>query len=245
MNSQLTDFIIEERFEPLRAYFKDVMAEDLTSGLVSVEDILDATKPQHRLLMTVFIKKYLLPIGRPNSLISSPSSMNSKTLVNGHLDLKGNVASNDLQRASWMSPVSSICELPEVAADPNVVMSMDLSNNFLSNKDLKDVLMVLEQLKSCRIVNLSNNRLKADGDVQILKQILALRNDMKVMICGNALASNEGKQFLSELSDEDLVKLIWIPRHWYNALGWHNAIAENKWDVVYRAHDSFYGKMEL
>lgn len=70
MNSQLTDLIIEERFEPLRAYFKDVMAEDLTSGLVSVEDILDATKPEHRLLMTVFIKKYLLPIGRPNSLIS-------------------------------------------------------------------------------------------------------------------------------------------------------------------------------
>lgn len=243
MGVKLTDLIIEERFEPLKAYFTDVTAEDLANGLVSVEDILDASRPEHRLLMTIFIKTYLLPIGRPNALIVSASSTNVKALVNGHLDLKGKIASNDMQRASWLSPVSSICQLPEVAADPNVVLSMDLSNNYLSNQDLKDVLKVLEQLKSCRTVNLSNNRLEADNNVHTLKHILALRNDIRVMICGNALASIDGKQFLSELSDEELAKLIWIPRRWYNALGWHNAIAESKWDVVYRAHDSFYGKM--
>jgi hypothetical protein len=243
MSIQLTDYIIEDRFEPLRPYLVGIMTEDLVNGLVSVEDVLDATEAKHRLLMTVFIKKYLIPLGRPDSSSSKSTSETAQVLSNGHLDLKGRIASKDLQRTSWWSPVNAIPKLPEVAENPSAVISIDLSNNFLSNKDLEDVAAMLEELSSCRTVNLSNNRLKTGAGTEILTRILAMHDGMKVILCGNALASVDGEQFLSDLSDTELEKLIWIPRHWFGALGWHNAISSNKWDIVYRTHDSFYHKI--
>jgi hypothetical protein len=239
MSYQLVNYIIEDRFERLRPYLDGISTEDLMNGLVSIEDILEATKSVHRLLMIVFIKKYLIPLRR------SDSTQSTKVFHEGHLNLRGKIATEELKESSWLSTVKDIPKLPEVITNPDAVVSMDLSHNYLSNKDLNAVPSLLEtDLKSCLIIDLSNNRLNAGDDgLEALRRILKIE-DIKVIICSNALVV-EGKQFLSSLSNNELGKLIWIPRQWYTSLGWHNAIDEDKWDIVYQTHYSFYNTPKI
>lgn len=162
------------------------------------------------------------------------------------LDLEGRVHSSRL--ASYFEaypdllsfPVSNLMGVVPSDDIPKVT-DLNMARNNLLDDDLPYIATFVAALPSCRVVDLSFNRF-CDGD-KSLCEILAESHVKFVDIVGNPMASIQRKDFLSQLDEERVPKLIWVPKNWLAGQGWRSVVGEMAPELqrlLVQSHNAYY-----
>jgi len=240
------------RYQPLSEYFKGYSKADLEK--LDEEDFLEIAKPEHRILMKLFIRNLQsswFPTD-PFDSVSSPRlpSENIAVTEDGVLNLKHEVVSKMFKNDRL--PFISITSLSsKFKNDRMAIKNLDLSDCNLVDQDLPIIADFVLSLPNCEILNLSYNRFHGmrDGPERIrmdkaLEDILVHKKLRFLDVTGNPLASVDRKDLFKKLTNKQLTKLIWIPFSWLEGKGWQSLVADKQaQEVVLTTHRTYYSLM--
>jgi len=230
----------------LEKYFSDLTLNDLRQ--LDPDELISSVEETDRPRMILFVKKYLEHKEKVNGEISNDeiTITNGMTITkSGRLNISGILISAKYD-SSLFPTYRSTSELNEFFDDyPFVweyVKYLDLTRATLFPEDLPYITSLVEKMKSCEIVNLSFNRIHiTDNMLQLLTNLLQIGHVRYVNIVGNALASMDGKVLFNSLSQDDLKKIIFIPKSWISPGHWKDLIeGSEKQELVEKTHTEFY-----
>ena len=125
------------------------------------------------------------------------------------------------------------------------ITAINLSNNPLTDSDMEHVVLVITKLENCRLVDLSNNRLRYCFDYMV--ELLRLEHVKFVDVTYNALASFDGRKFFEKIIHESesvalFAKLIWISPHWVRMGSWKTLLKARETLVtqVTLTHEAYF-----
>jgi hypothetical protein len=229
------------KFAALQQYFQNIDFDDLKN--VSEENLLGAVPQEHKLLMRVFINQKLLPYLN----IADPyaSKLPPKEALPGKkiLDLKERVLSHLYPKLRLVGkfPITMIQE--ECKESLKNLDVLDLSCNHLNDVDLP-IIAELVQKYHPKVVDLSLNTFwgyQIHSQYLVDKALKSLLSSAKyVNIVGNPLATVDRKDLFQSLTEDQLSRLIWIPKCWVEGGSWKNMIRPESHELVRSTHEQYF-----
>jgi len=233
-------------YEPLKLYFEGVRFVDL-QDTISPNDLFNAAKPEHKLLMKIYTDKELRQYfdnpfaSKAESTFQEDPKNKNLEIQDDKLNLRSKVISSEFAELP-SSRLSLDVVLKLVQEGKHTAKVLDLSYNQLLDCDMS-IVAELARVLQCEVVDISVNRFHgihrkdeykvADYVKQILQQVKILN------IVGNPFASIDKKEFFMSLSEEGFQKLVWIPKSWLTGLGWKQ-VAEKYQSTIQNTHDNYY-----
>jgi len=222
-----------------------ISEEDL--AICSLEELVDSAKPEDKLLMTIFAKRYLLSgLEQSDPFDLFPSEyVEEKEPRKDILDMKGKLVSIVYSSLSRNKKTPKELE-NSLKMDPPKVKEVDFSNCNLLDQDLE---AIAEIVRLCRpvVVNLRGNRfhgydLKTQKEVDdALKNILAVAEVQFVDVTVNPLASTDRRDLFETLDKAQFKKLVWIPQSWLKAGNWKALVSKAEmYQTITQTHEQYY-----
>jgi hypothetical protein len=250
----LTDPNINSRFCVLKEYFDNLQLEELAQqDIDSFPELVDI---KHKILMKVFVTRYLAPYLEQNLLFLVQENSNFRKIqldVDGKLDTRGCLKSR-------MMPYSSrlcISELKNTIIKSTILNSIqsiniiDLSGNDLLSTDMQyvyDLLIWLQPYLKNTILSLDGNKIHGIGkysdivDNNIAK-FVEMPNISYIDMRGNPFCSIDRKDYFMSLNIDDVVikKLIWIEKYNLGTYGWRSLLkSEEMCQATIQTHMDYF-----
>ena len=237
------------QFKELGVYFKNLSFGDLI--FLDQEDLFAAAKPEHKLLMRIFAKKKLeefwnrektQPFQRQT--ISSENKTTAEEKSKNPFDFSGGklVTSTFFGMTNPSPGKTFVNEMSP--PDPNWT-TLNLSSNNLLDEDVSHIKNYVDPLNKLEILDLSWNRIYGKWNPEVDRNLIAIAKKPSIkfiVVVGNPIASIDRADFLQNLEDWVLKKLVWIPEHWIEAGGWKGLVRPGQKEIVLQTHESFYRK---
>lgn len=158
------------------------------------------------------------------------SVTNSSTIPPGTIPIES--IESQIKKANGTSPLN--------------ITTLDLSNNYLVNSDLKYVLDLAEWTH-CKVLKIRLNYIQnieeapdASDIIKTFKTILGLEHIQYFDITQNPFASVTNARFFDGLLENDFKKLIFIPKKWLVDDSWQKMVAPKFRLLVAHTHMSYY-----
>jgi len=233
-------------FQPLQKYFNFPLKK---LSLFNDRDLLKTTESSDHLLMKMFIEEELKGyLFQPN--IFGPTGAKGRweiveekqpqnfTPQEGALDLSERVISNRWKKIqTHLVPIHQVINIVSFAEK---VTMLDLSMNGLFDEDIMSVQELVAKFTSCKVVDLSYNRISGENEETIKCLEGLLKNLDYLSIAGNAIATTDCISFFKRKTKEQLQKLIWIPCSWIVGGDWKSLVDKKFWVDVGSTHKAFY-----
>jgi hypothetical protein len=250
-----TDRAEQKKFKNLKGYFGDMNVEDLNE-LDDPEDLIRDVLPAHRLLMRVFIRKYLIPLReRPIDFASTEvthigNEDGEKVFAAGAL-VASDFASADQNRMTISRFHSRLVEGGAVKINFRYI---DMSRNNLLSTDMKHVSSLVQDLhqrqlnaSSGLILDLSNNRIHGIDQcekevIEAITSITACPSVEFVDLRANPFVSLDQKGFFASLTpaSPEAIKLIWVQELHLPTHGWRLLVSEEVVETVLTNHAKYF-----
>lgn len=166
------------------------------------------------------------------------------------VDLRGKVVSTKFSNvAPEKIPSHALVEtLTNMAPKINfrIYCAIDMSNCQLLDEDMIYIADTVHLFDNCFEINLSGNRFHGLKDNTVdyhLFRILRQASIRHVIITHNPIASIDRKDLFTKMSENDLRKLIWIPKQMLQGYGWKNVLPDynnSLFKLVEEAHLKYY-----
>lgn len=243
----------EDQFSALKLYFGSLRPEQLINE--DLESFVEFAKPEHKILMSVFVHQYLIP-----NVQSSDQAVQVRKISfeNGKLNARGCLKS----RSFPFSPNLCISDfkkavqrlIPELSS--STIDFVDLSANNLLSGDLPlvyDFLKFLNPyLQHGSIVSLESNRIHGVGDYRevidkFVPELANLTNVGYINLKTNPFCSVDRLDFFKALGAEDLMtkKLIWVEKYNLSGQGWTNLVkSQEVANSVRDTHSKYYKQLD-
>jgi len=223
---------------------------------LSVEEVLVLVEPRHKLLMAAYVNEHLrkdIANWQAANIDDDPFKRKAKPEVpltelrSDTLDLTNMLVSSAFK--DLPTTKNSIDKYLEgLKKNVATMHTVNLSDNQLLDCDMKFIKEIVEITK-VKEVELSRNRLHGVGRTwpkedffSQLTKVLNFDFVRHINITGNPAASIDSKDFFSNLTENQLRKLIWIPEKWFSAKNWTACVPASMVQVCEQAHTEFYSK---
>lgn len=252
VNKVLNDPTHKTTFQDLCIYFGELTINDISSE--DLEEYINYTEPKHKILMSVFIHKHLIPyIEKHNqeSFKSKESDYKLCKFQDGVFDGSFAFKSHILH----INNKKDILELKSIFLETikeNKVKRIDLSRNGLYSSDLPFILEFLSDSEIKKyledtIVDLSDNKIEGLGEYRetvdtCIKSIVEIPEIKNLVIIGNPFATINRKDFFETLDINNTTKkLIWIRNYNINCFGWQDLLkSQEVIEYVKKSHLGYY-----
>ncbi len=254
MEKSWNEALKEDKWMSLAPYINLIEDSDLKH--LEQAELIDFAKPKHKALMKLFILKYLEPYlsshdpfgydplgnstwARLPGDTTKPDA--SSFLSEKKLDLHDRIVPEDYKTVERAKHTIS-----DIAAEfaGKAIEHLDLSNNILKEEDMETIAKFCLQIPNLLQVDLSNNCFcgEAQKVESALKRILGIKSVRFVDISGTDMVCYRQRIFFNQLCDDELKKLIWVPRNWSlnGNEGWKEVIDASHHETVISTHMIFY-----
>ncbi|KAI3642104.1 hypothetical protein MP228_011659 [Amoeboaphelidium protococcarum] len=243
------------KFDALAEYFHELDVVDLIE-IDDPDDMVGDVLPCHRLLMRVFIKKYLIPLHQRST---QPLIQSKVVTVNedGIVRVCGQLVPTFLASASqkrmtvprfhnWLVEGNDIPK--------SKLRFIDMSMNNLMSSDMKYISAMVEELSTRNLINpsglildLSSNRVhgiaqyreEVDGAV---KTILSCPSVAFLDLRSNPFSSVDRRDYFQSITTTSPVasKLIWVHDIHLPTHGWRGLVPDDVVNVVLESHSKYF-----
>lgn len=207
-NEVIKDKELLKRFEKIEPYFKDLTKEDLEQQ--DIYDYIDYAEPHLKMLMKVFVEKYLEPYLYGFTVPKEVVPKLSENIFNGNcIYLKNKLKySTSLSIKDYLFSLN--CKI-------NNVSFIDFSENDISSTYVKYITMFLDRisnkLSNGITVLLNNNRIHGiqgteNEVISNIKIILDMPQVKFLVLTGNPFVSMDQKTFFMNINVDQAKKLI-------------------------------------
>jgi len=222
---------------------------DLQLNLTNL-DLISSVEQQDKLKMTLFVNKYLKSLP---SMEETPDTMKSSkgvTITNlGKIIFSGLLVSSKFNWKYFPNYIST-SRLEGYLSDHysfvwETIKYLDLSHCSLFNEDLLYISQIVMRMKSCKVVDLSNNKI-SKGELENFYTLLEMEHIDFVNVVSNPIASIDCKEEFLSFKEIYFQKLIFIPQNWIPQGNW-KVLVENeaKQKIVAETHKKFYEEFDL
>ena len=235
----------KDKFQVLAPYFGSLTIDELVGE--DLDNFPSMVNNVHKILMSVFVHRYLEPLMKPQILFRNEVVTKGITIQNGKINARGCFSA--LNRFDERFCLSKVYEQ---SISENSINFVDLSANNLLSSDLPHVLVLMESLDNYLmdnvVLSLENNRIHGIGEFRELvdkavDQIVSNRKvgyiDMRI----NPFCTVDRKDFFCTLGVDDAItkKLIWIQDYNLFSKGWRQLLKSNEVAIaVQEAHLCYF-----
>ncbi len=246
-------------FKDLGIYFGELTVKDLNCE--DIEEYINYVEPKHKILMSVFVNKHLIPyINKLSSELFYTKEQNqikNCTFKDGVFD--GSFAFRSHSIYNYKIDISKLKSafLENVRVNSKV-KSIELSSNGLYSSDLPFILNFLKdpEITNClqdTIINLSDNKIEGLGEYRnivdnCIKSIAEIDSIKYIIMTGNPFATISRKDFFETLDINNIItkKIIWIRDYNITVFGWQMLVQSKEvCDFVKNVHYEYYKKCKL
>ena len=240
------------KFEKLQVYFQDLTLADL-GETEDPDDLIRDVETTDRMLMRIFIRKYLMPLRkRPRELLE-PTQELFTTLEEGvTVFAAGMMIASDF--ASVSSQRITITKLHAMIIEYNSpVRFINISKNNLISTDMRYVAAMVEDLNDKKliaasglIVDLSLNKIQGikgceeveDAITKITSCDMVQYLDLRINPC----VSVDKRNFFQKLTSDSPTarKLIWVNEVHLPTYNWRSMVSESVIKVVLDIHKEYF-----
>jgi hypothetical protein len=241
-----------DQFKNLEDYFGTLVPDQLAQE--DLESFIEMAMPKDKILMSVFIHRYLSPYLEQSTSYKS-DSYRSMSLVDGKLDARGCLTSNALPlrgKLKLSDAPSYLKEKCQSSLQTRCINLIDLSANDLLSGDIRSVKDFVDFLRPYlsdnTVLNLESNRIHGVGAYrEVVESILVCLSEYAeigyIDLRSNPFCSVDRLDFFKNLGfDKKLTKmLIWIEDYNLASNGWiHMVNSEEVAEVVRKAHTEYF-----
>jgi len=223
-------------FGPLLEYLKDVRQCDFDK--IAPQDIVQLANVGDRFLMKRFVDaNWGRPLHMHDHAVESTSADSAAS--SDVCNFSGKLITADFAVYNRrLKSVASLADLVKQRGNADAIVTLDVSDNDLLDKDMKYVVDALRLLPNCRCVDLSHNHLRMAKD-EVMTMLQQKRIETVDITC-NPLSWSGETDFFACLQEEDFKKLVWIPGQWVDDGEWRRGVDTRFVGIIRKKHRQYY-----